>query len=87
MSVSYTHLDVYKRQEFVFPDGKVGFFDFAGEQDFNYFRTRHLTLQGECGEVHDQQAAWLGQDGYPVQGSIQRDELGQYSNLEGYGNS
>ena len=68
-----------------FPDGKVGFFDFAGEQYFNYFRTRHLTLQGDCGEVHDQQAAWLGQDGYPVQGSIQRDELGQYSNLEGYG--
>ena len=40
---------------------------------------RHICL------VHDQQAAWLGQDGYPVQGSIQRDELGQYSNLEGYG--
>ena len=80
-----TIVDTRKRAEFVFPDGKVGFFDFAGEQYFNYFRTRHLTLQGDCGEVHDQQAAWLGQDGYPVQGSIQRDELGQYSNLEGYG--
>ena len=80
-----TIVDTRKRAEFVFPDGKVGFFDFAGEQYFNYFRTRHLTLQGDCGEVHDQQAAWLGQDGYPDQGSIQRDELGQYSNLEGYG--
>ena len=80
-----TIVDTRKRAEFVFPDGKVGFFDFAGEQYFNYFRTRHLTLQGDCGEVHDQQAAWLGQDGYPVRGSIQRDELGQYSNLEGYG--
>lgn len=80
-----TIVDTRKRAEFVFPDGKVGFFDFSGEQYFNYFRTRHLTLQGDCGEVHDQQAAWLGQDGYPVRGSIQRDELGQYSNLEGYG--
>ena len=38
-------MDTRKRAEFVFPDGKVGFFDFAGEQYFNYFRTRHLTFR------------------------------------------
>ena len=80
-----TVTDTRKRAEFVFPNGKVGFFDFACEQYFNYFRTRHLNLQGDQGEVYDQQAAWLGEDGYPVQGTIVRDELGQYSNLEGYG--
>ena len=52
-------MDTRKRAEFVFPDGKVGFFDFAGEQYFNYFRTHHLTLQGDCGEVHDQQELGL----------------------------
>lgn len=80
-----TVTDTRKRGTFVFPNGKVGFFDFSGEQYFNYFRTRHLNLQGDRGEVHDQQAAWLGEDQMPVQGMIVRDELGQYSNLEGYG--
>ncbi|MGN0323120.1 MAG: Gfo/Idh/MocA family protein [Oliverpabstia sp.] len=77
--------DNQKRADFIFENGKVGFFDFSGEQYFNYYRTRHIRVDGDKGEVVDDQAAWMGSDGIPVQGRIMRDELGQYSNLEGYG--
>lgn len=74
-----------KRATFTFADGKVGFFDFCGEQYFNALRTRHLNLQGTRGEVNDFDVAWLDDDNRVMQGAVQRDELGQWSNLEGYG--
>ena len=77
--------DQQKRADFVFENGKVGFFDFSGQQYFNYFRTRHICVRGDQGEIFDEQAAWMDEDGLPVQGKIKRDELGQYSNLEGCG--
>lgn len=77
--------DRQKRVDFAFDNGKVGFFDFSGEQYFNYFRTRHIRVRGNQGEVVDHQVVWMGDDGLPVQGTIVRDDLGQYSNLEGYG--
>lgn len=75
--------DNRKRAEYVFDNGKVGFFDFADEQYFNYFRTRHIRIQGTKGEICDLDTTWMGEDGWPVQGKILRDTLGEYSNLEG----
>ena len=75
--------DHRKRADVVFENGKVGFYDFSDEQYFNYFRTRHLCVRGTLGEIFDYDTAFLGQNGLPCPGKIQRDELGQYENLEG----
>ena len=79
-------MDRRKVAEFVFEGAfqKVGFFQFSDEQYFNYFRTRHINIQGDKGEIFDDQAAYMGENGYPVKGRIVREDLGQYSNLEGY---
>lgn len=74
-----------KRAEFAFENGQVGFYDFSDQQYFNYFRTRHLNIRGDLGEIWDYDMAFLGKDGLPVRGKILRDELGRYENLEGYG--
>jgi len=74
-----------KRADFVFEDGKVGFYDFSNQQYFNYFRTRHMVVQGTLGEIVDDQVCFMGKDGLPVKAQIMRDELGAYSNLEGCG--
>lgn len=78
--------DRRKVAEFVFEGSfqKVGFFQFSDEQYFNYFRTRHINIQGDRGEIFDDRIAYMGEDGYPVTGRILREDLGQYSNLEGY---
>ncbi len=76
--------DTRKVADFVFENGKVGFFGFSSEQYFNYFRTCHFSVQGDQGEIFDCQAAYMGEDGYPITGEIQRVDLGLYSNLEGY---
>lgn len=77
--------DHRKRAELVFESGKVGFYDFSDEQYFNYFRTRHMYVRGEAGEIYDKDVAFLGEHHLPVLGKIVRDELGQYENLEGCG--
>lgn len=73
-----------KTASFEFSDGKVGFFDFLGEQYFNYLRARHLSLQGERGEIHDTTVNYLNQDGVPVCAQMKRVDAGAYSNIEGY---
>ncbi len=76
--------DVRKRADFVFESGKVGFYDFSGEQYFNYYRSRHIRIQGTCGEICDNQTVYLGEDGFPVMGQLIREDLGRDSNLEGF---
>ena len=68
---------------FAFENGKVGFFDFADEQYFNYYRSRHFQAQGDLGEINDYQVAyWNGS--MPVISQMQRLDLGKDSNLEGF---
>ncbi len=75
--------DGRKVASFVFENGKVGFFDFAGEQYFNYFRSRHLNVQGTHGELNDYNVAyWNGR--MPVSARLERQDTGKDSNLEGY---
>ncbi len=75
--------DHRKVANFVFENGKVGFFDFADEQYFNYFRSRHMQVQGTQGEINDYQVSWWNGT-MPMTGRLERQDLGQDSNLEGY---
>lgn len=75
--------DGRKVAAFAFGDGRVGFFDFAGEQYFNYFRSRHLNVQGTHGELNDYDVTyWNGS--MPVSSRLVRQDTGKDSNLEGY---
>ncbi len=75
--------DGRKVASFTFENGKVGFFDFAGEQYFNYFRSRHLNVQGTHGELCDYDVTyWNGR--MPVSSRMERQDAGKDSNLEGY---
>ncbi len=74
-----------KRATFRFEGNRVAFFDFCGEQYFNHLRARHLQLQGDRGEVHDQTVCYLDPANRPVHTSLVRQNLGEFSNLEGYG--
>ena len=75
--------DGRKVASFAYDDGRVGFFDFAGEQYFNYFRSRHLNVQGTCGEINDYDVAfWNGS--MPVAARLERQDTGKDSNLEGF---
>ncbi len=75
--------DGRKVASFAFDNGKVGFFDFAGEQYFNYFRSRHLNVQGTHGELNDYDVTyWNGR--MPVSARMERQDTGKDSNLEGY---
>ena len=77
--------DRRKRADIVFDRGQTAFYDFSGEQYFNYFRKKHLFIQGELGEIADTDVSFLGEDNLPVTGRITRDVLGEYENLEGCG--
>lgn len=73
-----------KKATFSFANGTVGFYDFCDEQYFNYLRTRHAQVQGERGEITDFDVRTLDETGAPVISTITREDLGQFSNLEGY---
>lgn len=76
-------MDGRKVASFAYDDGKVGFFDFAGEQYFNYFRSRHLNVQGTQGEINDYTVTYS--NGFmPVTAELMRQDMGHNSNLEGY---
>ena len=75
--------DGRKVATFAFEDGKVGFFDFADEQYFNYFRSRHINIQGTHGEINDYDVAYWN-DGLPITARLERQDMGKDSNLEGY---
>ena len=77
--------DKRKRAEIIFDSGQLAFYDFSDEQYFNYFRKKHLFIQGELGEIADLDVAYLGDGNLPVTGTIRRDTLGEFENLEGCG--
>ena len=75
--------DSRKVASFAWDDGRVGFFDFAGEQYFNYFRSRRLNVQGTHGEINDYDVTyWNG--AMPISARLERQDMGKDSNLEGY---
>ena len=67
-----------------FASGEVGFFDFSGEQYHNRLRSRHLTIQGELGEISDRQVSWLDAENIARTATIERDDAGPWSDLDGW---
>ncbi len=74
----------HKRAVFKFDSGKVGFYNFAGTQYFNYLRKRHAKIQGVRGEISDLDFCYLSDENLPVEATLKRHNLGEFSNLEGY---
>lgn len=67
-----------------FENKKHALFDFDNEQYFSYIRSRHLCVSGVRGEIYDTDVRYMDDSFSPVQSSLQREDLGIYSNLEGY---
>ena len=54
------------RAEFVFEDGKVGFYDFDGTQYHSHIRGRTFDLQGERGELFNDRVCYLDEENRPL---------------------
>ena len=67
-----------------FSNGKVGFFDFDGEQYFSYIRHRSMCVQGMKGEIINNDVYYLNKDMIPVSTRLVRIDTGADSNLEGF---
>ncbi len=74
----------HRRAVFEFESGKIAFYNFSGEQYHNYLRTRHLQIQGDRGELVDFDVTSLDEGNFPVPSKIVRNDLGHFSNLDGY---
>ncbi len=69
---------------FEFDGGKVGHYDWCGEQYFSLLRSRSMCLRGTHGEIRDMDVRYINKQGDCVVGKLQRTDFGQYSNLDGY---
>lgn len=69
---------------FEFDNGTQAYYDFAPEQYFSRIRSRSLRLCGQCGEVNDHDVRHMTSTGEFACQTMQRVELGHYSNNEGF---
>lgn len=60
-----------------FESGKVGFFDFVGDQYFSQIRTRRWNVQGLCGEINDTTVRYMNEDMTCVEQELRRVDVGQ----------
>lgn len=63
---------------------RLGIFDFTGEQYFSWIRSPQLLLRGARGEVNGMAVRRLVDFRTPEEFALQRRDLGQAENLEGY---
>ncbi len=68
-----------ERLTFEFDNGKVAFFDFAGEQYLSFIRARQLNVQGTRGEIDDLEIRYLTEQNEPIHTALQRRDLGIYN--------
>ena len=64
--------------------GKLGIFDFTGDQYFSFIRGPRLLVRGERGEIVNEEAVWLKDFLTPVRVPFRRHEAGPNGNLEGH---
>ncbi len=64
-------------------DGKLGVFDFTGEQYFSYIRDPRLLVRGERGELSNDSVVYLVDGNTPARLHFVRHEGGAGGNLEG----
>lgn len=67
---------------FDFP-GKLGVFDFTGDQYFSWIRNERILVRGERGEIMNRQLTYLKDYRTPINLEFVRHEAGEDGNLEG----
>jgi predicted dehydrogenase len=65
-------------------DGKLGVFDFTGDQYFSWVRSPRLLVRGELGEINNKEVRYLIDYHTPVELELRRSSAGEEGNLEGY---
>lgn len=64
--------------------GKLGIYDFAGDQYFSWIRSPRVLIRGEKGEIHNNEVRYLKDYLTPVSLEMKRMNAGEDGNLEGY---
>lgn len=64
-------------------DGKLGIYDFCGDQYFSWIRAQHVLIRGERGEIHNQTVRRLLDFQTPLSSELRRENGGECGNLEG----
>jgi len=64
--------------------GKVGIYDFTGDQYFSLIRTQRLLVRGNKGEITDKVVRYLKDFKTPVEFGLKRQNAGEDGNLEGF---
>jgi predicted dehydrogenase len=64
--------------------GKLGVFDFCGDQYFSWFMEPRFMARGDRGEMTDWNVRYLTDSGESVALSLRRADAGHENNLEGY---
>jgi predicted dehydrogenase len=63
--------------------GKLGVFDFAGSQYFSYIRGTRMLVQGDRGEICNDELRYLQDFRTPIHTKLRREAAGEGDNLEG----
>jgi len=64
--------------------GKLGVYDFSGDQYFSWIRNERLLVRGARGEIIDQSASYLQAFDRPINTTFRRQVAGVNGNLEGH---
>lgn len=64
--------------------GRLGVFDFTGDQYFSWIRSPRVLVRGEKGEINNREVRYLEDFATPVELELKRVDAGQDGNLEGY---
>lgn len=80
------HKIVESNQDFAYFDfdGKLGLYDFTGDQYFSWIRSPRLLVRGDQGEISNQDIRYLLDYETPMQTRFERVQAGENGNLEGY---
>lgn len=65
-------------------DGKLGIYDFTGDQYFSWIRSPRVLIRGERGEINNDRVSWLEDYRTPAEVSLERSQAGTGGNLEGF---
>ncbi|GGD53627.1 Gfo/Idh/MocA family protein [Paenibacillus nasutitermitis] len=65
-------------------DGKLGVYDFTGDQYFSWIRSPRLLIRGERGEINNFDVRYLQDHRTPVHTELKRLHAGHDGNLEGH---
>lgn len=64
--------------------GRLGIFDFTGDQYFSWVRDKRLPVRGDRGEIKDTEVRYLAGYRSPIEVELRRANGGENGNLEGH---